>query len=198
MATWREELTHWKTPWCWERLKVGGERDDRWWDGWMASPTWWTWVWVSSRSWWWTGRPDVLQSMGLQRVGHNWATELTEWWGRICYYCTILPHKQRWISIRAHFAHEIRIFIRCVALLQRFPNTPKPFTLGNELPPKQANFQWEGGNGLPLLLAKGCPFSLLRYRMLPLLCSPIKDGATMWPETTPLTLRLGQVNLMAE
>ena len=46
------------------------------WDGWMASPTWWTWVWVSSRSWWWTGKPDVLQSMGLQTVGHDWATEL--------------------------------------------------------------------------------------------------------------------------
>ena len=46
------------------------------WDGWMASPTWWTWAWVGSRSWWWTGKPGVLQSMGLQRVGHDWATEL--------------------------------------------------------------------------------------------------------------------------
>ena len=47
-----------------------------WWDGWMASPTQWTWVWVSDRSWWWTGRPGVLQSTGLQRAGHDWATEL--------------------------------------------------------------------------------------------------------------------------
>ena len=47
-----EELTHWKRPWCWERLKVGGEGDDKGWDSWMASPTQWTWVWVSSRSWW--------------------------------------------------------------------------------------------------------------------------------------------------
>ena len=46
------------------------------WDGWMASPTWWTWIWVNSRSWWWTGRPGVLQFMGSQRVGHNWVTEL--------------------------------------------------------------------------------------------------------------------------
>ena len=76
LATWYEELTHWKRPWCWERLKVGGEEDYRGWDGWMASPTHWTWLWVNSRSWWWTGRPSVLQSMGLQRVGHNWATEL--------------------------------------------------------------------------------------------------------------------------
>ena len=49
LATWCKELTHWKRPWCWERLKAGGEGDNRGWDGWMASPTWWTWVWVSSR-----------------------------------------------------------------------------------------------------------------------------------------------------
>ena len=60
------------------KLKAGGERDDRGWDGWMASPTQWIWVWVNSGSWWWTGRPGVLQSMGSQRVGHDWATELTE------------------------------------------------------------------------------------------------------------------------
>ena len=59
-----------------ERLKVRGEGNDRRWDGWMASPTQWTWVWVNSGSWWWTGRPGVLQFMGLQRVGHDWATEL--------------------------------------------------------------------------------------------------------------------------
>ena len=58
------------------KLKVGGEGDNRGWDGWMASPTQWTWVWVNSGSWWWTGRPGVLQSMGLQKVRHNWATEL--------------------------------------------------------------------------------------------------------------------------
>ena len=69
------KLTHWKRPWCWERLKAG-EGDDRRWDGWMASLTQWTWIWVNSGSWWWTGRPGVLQSMGSQRVGHNWATEL--------------------------------------------------------------------------------------------------------------------------
>ena len=71
-----EEPTHWKRPWCWERLKARGEGDDRGWDGWMASPTQCTWIWVNSGSWWWTGRPGMLQSMGSQRVGHNWATEL--------------------------------------------------------------------------------------------------------------------------
>ena len=55
---------------------LGGEGDDTGWDGWMASMTWWTWVWASSGSWWWTGKPGVLQSMGPQRVGHNWVTEL--------------------------------------------------------------------------------------------------------------------------
>ena len=76
LATWCEELTHWKRPWCWAGLGAGGEVDDRGWDGWMASPTRWTWVQVNSRNWWWTGRPDVLQFMGSQRVGHDWMTEL--------------------------------------------------------------------------------------------------------------------------
>ena len=75
LATWGEEVTPWKRPWCWERLKVAGEQDNRGWDDWMASPTWWTWVWVSSRSWWRIGRPGMLQSMGSQRVGHDWVTE---------------------------------------------------------------------------------------------------------------------------
>ena len=77
LATWCEELTHLKRPWCWERLKAGGEVDDRGWDGWMASLTQWTWVWVNSGSWWWTGRPGVLQSIGSQRVG-TWLGNWTE------------------------------------------------------------------------------------------------------------------------
>ena len=56
--------------------KGGRRRDDRGWDDWMASPTQWTWVWASSGHWLWTGNPGMLQSMGSQRVGHNWATEL--------------------------------------------------------------------------------------------------------------------------
>ena len=68
-------------PWCWERLEVGGKGDERGWDGWMASPTQWTWVWVNSV----TGRPGVLQSMGSQRVRHNWATELN-WTSAYSYF----------------------------------------------------------------------------------------------------------------
>ena len=69
-----EELTHWKRPWCWERLKAGGEVDDRRWDGWMASLTQWTGVWANSGSLWWTGRPGILQSMESQ----SW-TRLSDW-----------------------------------------------------------------------------------------------------------------------
>ena len=76
LATSCEELTHWKRLWCWEGLGAGGEGDNRGWDGWMTSLTRWMWVWVNSGSWWWTGRPGVLQFMGLQRAGHDWATEL--------------------------------------------------------------------------------------------------------------------------
>ena len=76
LATSWEELTHWKRPWCWEGLGAGGEGDDRGWDGWMASLTRWTWVWVNFGSWWWTGRPGMLRFMGLQRVRHDWANEL--------------------------------------------------------------------------------------------------------------------------
>ena len=76
LATWYEELTCWKRPWCWKRLRVGGEGDDRVCDGWMASLTWLTWLWASYGSWLWTEESGVLQSMGSQRVRHNWATEL--------------------------------------------------------------------------------------------------------------------------
>ena len=74
--------------WCWEGLRAGGKGDDRGWDGWMASPTRWTWVWVNSGCWWWTGRPGVLQFMGLQRVGHDWVTELN--WSNNYYYYQVL------------------------------------------------------------------------------------------------------------
>ena len=76
LVTWCKELTHLKRSWCWERLRAGGEGDDKRWDGWMASPTQWTWIWVNSGSWWWTGRPGMLQPFGSWRVGHDWATDL--------------------------------------------------------------------------------------------------------------------------
>ena len=69
-----QTLTHWKSTWYWERLRAE-EEGIRGWDGWMAWSTQWTWTWANSRRWWGTGRPGMLQSMGLQRVGHDWVTE---------------------------------------------------------------------------------------------------------------------------
>ena len=80
LATRYEELTHWKRPWCWETLRAGGEGDDRGWDGWVSSPTQWTWVWASCRRWWWTGKLGVLQSMECQRVGHNRVNKKSVYW----------------------------------------------------------------------------------------------------------------------
>ena len=91
LATWCEELTHWKRPWCWERLKAGGEGDDRGWAGWMISQTQWRWVWVNSGSWWWTWRPGFLWSMGVAK-SQTWLSDWTklitglmkQWCQRIC------------------------------------------------------------------------------------------------------------------
>ena len=95
LAPWWKELTHWKRPQYWEKLKVGGEGDDREWNGWMASLTQWTWVWASSRSWWWMGKPGVLRFMGSQRIRHDWVTELN--W-------TSLLHSQNLMCV-SHWQH---------------------------------------------------------------------------------------------
>ena len=79
LATWCEEQTRLKIPWCWEGLRVGGKGENRGWDGWMASPTQWTWIWINSWSWWWTGKPGMLQSMGFQRLD---TTEQLNWTGQ--------------------------------------------------------------------------------------------------------------------
>ena len=100
-----------KRPWCWERLKAGGEWDNRGWDGWMASPTQWTWIWVNSGSWWWTGRPGMLRFMGLQRVRHDWAIELN-WSNRIRGF-RFRKRKRRKNTF--HFA-----FLRAALLLKMF------------------------------------------------------------------------------
>ena len=110
---WPRHVKSWLTgkDWCWEGLGAGGKGDDRGWDGWITSLSRWTWVWVKSGSWWWTGRPGVLPFMGSQRVGHDWATELTDWltlttifstlkWLKIIYCITIL------CILYVNFLHE--------------------------------------------------------------------------------------------
>ena len=87
---WPPDGNNWlirKKPWCWERLKAGGE-GDRGWDGWMAWPTQCTWVWANSGSWWWTGKPGMVQSTGMQRIGRGWPTELN--WTEISTFHTNL------------------------------------------------------------------------------------------------------------
>ena len=123
-----QKLTHLKTPWCWGSLKAGGEEDDRGWDGWMASPTQWTWICVNSGCWWWTGRPGMLQSMGSQRVRHNWMTELNLPIMKYCHDYLLDTHSDQpsgfcegprsvpgfvlsWISVLLGF--DLVIFIHC-------------------------------------------------------------------------------------
>ena len=83
LATWCEELIHWKRHWCWERLMAGGDVDDRWLDGWMAPPTWWIWVWASSGSWWWTGKQACCSPWGRKELNMiewlNWTDSSVKW-----------------------------------------------------------------------------------------------------------------------
>ena len=71
LVIWCEQLTHWKSPWCWERLRAEGKEGVRGWDGWMASPMQWIWIWANFRRWWGTERPGMLQSMGSQKARHD-------------------------------------------------------------------------------------------------------------------------------
>ena len=111
LTMWWEQMKHWKRPWCWERLRAEGKEGDRGWDGWMVSLIQWIWTWVNSGRWGGTGKPGVLQSMELWRVGHNLATEQQQkdiyiylcvnWLQLLCFflcqwitvfpYCVIFP-----------------------------------------------------------------------------------------------------------
>ena len=123
LATSCEELTHWKRLWCWEGLGAGGEGDARGWDGWIASLTRWTWVWVNSGSLRWTGRPGVLRFMGSQRVGHYWATELN-WTELSQWYCPTILTIALTIWIWTFFGKLMSLFFNMlsrflIAFLQR-------------------------------------------------------------------------------
>ena len=99
-----------------DSLGARGEGDDRGWDGWMALLARWTWVWVNSRSWWWTGRPGMLQFMGLQRVGHDWATELnwmTNDWASLHVHVSHLCHLWRTVYSRPLPSFQLGFFLYC-------------------------------------------------------------------------------------
>ena len=95
----------WKSPWCWDGLAAGGEGDDWGWNGWMASLTQWTWVWVNSGSLWWTGRPGVLRFMESQKVGHDWETELN------CILDSFVDHNGYSISSKGFLSTVVCIMI---------------------------------------------------------------------------------------
>ena len=136
LATWCEELMHLKRPWCWERLKSGGEGDDRGWSGWMTSLTQWTWVWVNSGSWWWTWIPGVLQSLGSQTVGHNWVIELN-WFTHIhiCIHFIFFPpnspYWEEFLVLYSRFLLVLYFIYVCICQSQSPNLSPWPPSPGN-------------------------------------------------------------------
>ena len=118
LATWCEKPTHWKRLWCWEGLGARGEGNDKGWDGWMASLTRWTWVWVNSGSWWWTGRPGVLWFMGSQRVRHDWviwSLIWSEWPNGFPYFLQFKPE----FCNKEHMIWATMCFRSCFCWLYR-------------------------------------------------------------------------------
>ena len=131
LATWWEEPTHWKRPGCWERLKAKGEGGGREWDDQIESPTQWTWIWIDTRKQWRTGKPGVLQSMGLQRVRHSLVTEPEEE-----IFCTV--------SCGSHYPH--------VTVNSGVPvNTSLRAQLAKNQPAPQETLVWFLGQEDPLI-----------------------------------------------
>ena len=145
LATSCEELTHWKRLWCWEGLWARGEGDNRGWDGWMASPTRWIWVWVNSGSWLWTGRPGLLWFMGSQWIRHDWVTELnwTEYMSIINIITEDIKRNKLFLAWGCHF-------IIWESPAPRWRQTPQCFNLRPAA--KYLFLGWvEGENGVHFL-----------------------------------------------
>ena len=140
LATWFEELTNLKRPWCWERLRTEGEGNDRGRDGWVASLTQWTWVWVYSGSWWCTGRPGVLQFLGSQRVRHDWATKLN--WNEL----NFVTHScdQKLLILSSYCPSEVKVLVAqlCLALCN-------PMTVAHKAPLPMEFSRQEYWSGFP-------------------------------------------------
>ena len=128
--TWWEELTHWKRPRCWQRLKARGEAGNRGWNGWMASLTQWTCVWANSEGWWETAKPGVLHFMGLQRVDHDLVTEKQQQW--ICLGCHNKTLQIWWLKEQTFISSQLwRSRIQVSAGLV----SPEGSLLGSQMPP---------------------------------------------------------------
>ena len=141
LTTWCKEGTHRKRPWCWERLKAVREGDKRGWDGWMASPTWWTWLWASSGSWWWTRKPVLLQSMGSQRAGHKWTTEQQQ-----------LTFSALWLTRSLHTIYIIpltTLYSACCLALNHVWLLMTPWTVARQAPLSMGFSREEYWSGLP-------------------------------------------------
>ena len=125
LATWCEELTHFKRSWYWEILKARGEGDDRGWDRWMASPTQWTWVWISSRSWWWTRKPGMLQLMGHKESDMteqlNWTEGLDKKHHKT--ECTVYPRSSFLWSLLLN--KRAKGFSKVIQLKKHWRETPR-------------------------------------------------------------------------
>ena len=133
-----KEPTHWERPWCWERLRTGGEGDNRGWDGGKASLTWWTWAWASFRSCWWTGKPDVLQSMGSQRVRHVWTPELN--WTKVA------KKRVQWIFWLTPWCPRLHISVNQSGYGHLQPGTSSGMILGHFSAgslQKKASLHWD-------------------------------------------------------
>ena len=114
LATWWEEPTHWKRPWCWERLRAGGEGGNRGWDGWMASLTQWIWIWANSGRYWRTGKPGMLQSMGLQRVRHDWVNNKNDFY---------VLHLIKWLTwLKCIVSTYVWCFVDKITVIQKLLN----------------------------------------------------------------------------
>ena len=138
LATWWEELSHLKRPWCWERLRAGGEGDDRGWDGWMASPTQWTWVWVDSGSWWWKGRPGVLQFMGRKELDMTEQLNWTELKRYILIYLICI--KLTNIGFELGYKEKVKYILPNIDFYRPYSQTIKKFRMG-ENNSKWSNWQ---------------------------------------------------------
>ena len=121
LATWCKQLTHWKSLWCWERLRTEEEEGMGGWDGWMASPMQWIWTWENFRRWWGTGRPAMLQSMGSQRVGHNWVTQ--QQWQQVLNY--ILLYKNEHVNCLRKILIQWQITAFCMLFAVVFTGSRK-------------------------------------------------------------------------